>query len=823
MKTRSLLLLLLLPMFSLTHAQKAAEAVLTNGMIIRNGVSYGRNNFITDPQAIAIINNNFISPYEGKTAGTTPGGQVAAWKNISAGEKGYFRSQDLRGGALYIEYDSPEEKIMLLEASGHTMVFVNGQPREGDHYDFNFSVHPVLLKKGLNRFYFTNGRYPRIKASLTEKTSDIIIKRKDLTLPDLIIEEPGFKPGSVSLINAGSKPAEGLKIICSVNDQSLTSMLPVLEKMTSRRMNFKIPVPRGLKEGETRVSVEVYSDTGRLYDSYEFEIKVKHFATNHDRTFVSNIDGSVQYYSVRPGTRPLADSQALFLSVHGAGVQARNQAGTYDPKEWGHIVAPTNRGPFGFAWEDWGRLDALEVLDQGQKLFKTRPELTFLTGHSMGGHGTWYLGASYPDKFAAIAPCAGYPDLLNYAGQDKDKQQEGEMEKMFNRAGNPSRTLKIAPNYSQHGVYVYHGSADRTVNVEQARRMRELLGSFHPDFSYYEYPGGGHWFGDISMDWPPIFDYFKIHEIPASTRVKKIEYYTACPGISPDCHWISIYQQTRPFEISSVRAEVQNDTLLMITDTENIAVLGIKPAGMPVSQPFSISVRGQDIKVGEINLEEYLYIGLKDGKWTVISEPSPGAKGPHRYGGFKDAFRKNMVFVYGSTGSDEENSWNYHKARFDAETFSYRGNGAIEIVPDKQFMDNDYTGCNIIVYGNADNNMAWETLLADSPVQVSAGKVTIGDKLLTGADIGCYFIRPRPGSENNTVAVIAGTGIKGSKATYPNQYFIAGTSFPDLTVFRMPAINDAYENVECAGFFGNDWSIDEGDFVWKKNNSNNGR
>ena len=54
---------------------------------------------------------------------------------------------------------------------------------------------------------------------------------------------------------------------------------------------------------------------------------------------------------------------ALFLSVHGASVEATNQARAYAQKDWGHLVAPTNRRPYGFSWEDWGRMDALEVLE----------------------------------------------------------------------------------------------------------------------------------------------------------------------------------------------------------------------------------------------------------------------------------------------------------------------------------------------------------------------------------------------------------------------------------------------------------------------------
>ena len=131
---------------------------------------------------------------------------------------------------------------------------------------------------------------------------------------------------------------------------------------------------------------------------------------HHERTFVSRIDGSVQYYSVAPALRTDPGdtaARAFVLTVHGASVEARNQARAYKQKAWANIVAPTNRRPFGFNWEEWGRIDALEVLAEARRIFKTDPSRIYLTGHSMGGHGTWYLGTTYPSLFAAIAPCAG--------------------------------------------------------------------------------------------------------------------------------------------------------------------------------------------------------------------------------------------------------------------------------------------------------------------------------------------------------------------------------------------------------------------------------
>ncbi len=131
------------------------------------------------------------------------------------------------------------------------------------------------------------------------------------------------------------------------------------------------------------------------------------------------------------------------LTLHGAGVEAIGQAEAYAPKSGLQIIAPTNRRPYGFDWEDWGRIDAIEVLDVAQRVFKTDPRRTYLTGHSMGGHGTWHLGVTYPDRFAAIAPSAGWISMWSYAGARR-AESAPPIQQLVQRATAPSDTLALA-------------------------------------------------------------------------------------------------------------------------------------------------------------------------------------------------------------------------------------------------------------------------------------------------------------------------------------------------------------------------------------------
>ncbi len=307
-----------------------------------------------------------------------------------------------------------------------------------------------------------------------------------------------------------------------------------------------------------------------------------------------------------------------------------------------------------------------------------------------------------------------------------------------------------------------------------------------------------------------------------------LEFRTACPGISANSYYLTLYQQEQPFEFSGVVAkqtvrsrrqrrmgEHISQREFEIT-TENLSEFKVDLAHCKDLQKVTMEVDGQPIADLPWPKEDQVWLKKQDETWHVIDEPNdPAEKNPKRYGGFKDAFRHHVVFVYSTRGDDEENAWSYNKSRFDAETFYYRGNGSIEIIPDSQFTLDDYRDRSVIIYGNASTNAAWEPLLADCPVQVRRGELKVGDRTLKGEDFGLYMIRPRKDSAIASVGVVAGTGKLGNLAVYPNLYFAAGTGFPDLMVVKPEIFSQGLDGIEAAGYFGNNWSIENGSFVWQ--------
>ncbi len=807
LKTSLLAFILFLPLLSTAQQVHSFES----GLMVNAGARYGREALYTDNLAYRLYTGTLATPAEGEVFGKNEQGQEVKWARVSADTSGRFRGRGANS-YVYLTYASPKIQSALLNIRGNSAVYVNGELHAGDPYASGWMNVPVRLVKGKNEFYV---RGAGITATLSFPARPVSLDTGDPTLPFIVPGQPAadLKAGIV-VINTSAKELRGLQIKSKIGGKESASSIAPVPAFSTRKVIFSLNGEGASSKGMHDCEVSLIQN-GKVLDTKTVKIQRVDSQDKYSITFISGIDGSLQYYAVAPKSGAAAPGSALFLSVHGAGVEAIGQARAYESKDWGNLVAATNRRPRGFNWEDWGRIDALEVLALAKAKFAPHPQHIYLTGHSMGGHGTWFLGATYPDKWAAIAPAAGYPTLKGYGSADGliPDSSATPIGQVLLRASNQSDVPKLATNYKPLGVYIMHGDADRTVSVDYARQMRQQLSAFHSDFSYYEHPGGSHWYGSESVDWKPMFEFLKWHKLAVDTAVNTIDFMTASPGISPGYRWASIYQQTSPLQYSRIKLNRNLKSGAISGSTENIRLLKLNLADFSSNAAVNISLDGDSIKYTTKSAADSVFLMKEQNSWKVVGVPGNQSKGPHRYGTFKDGFNKNMVYVYGTSGTREENEWSRSKAMFDAETWYYRGNGAVDIIPDKEYSRSKYAGRNVVLVGSASTNSAWNSLLSDCPVKVSSGSIAVGEKTLQGDDLAAYFVWPIAGTSDNSVSVIAGSGLKGMKAANGNQYFAGASGFPDIMIFRLGMLNSGISGVEMAGFFDNEWKLDESNIV----------
>ncbi|MEO8172421.1 MAG: alpha/beta hydrolase-fold protein [Sediminibacterium sp.] len=809
-KHRLLVSIIALFLIQILHAQEVYH--FTKALVVSGITRYGREAIYTDQLAYQLFSNTLEKPAEKKLFGKNERGQDIFWEPVTADSLYRFRTRGGgfgggAGGYYYLTYDSEKETTALLNVKGNSSLFFNGEPHGGDAYSSGWLYIPVKVKKGTNELYIRAGQ---MTVDLLPITQPVFISTPDSTVPSVVLtHDNAALKGAVVIVNAGNKELKGLSVRSVVNGKEKNATLPAIPALSTRKIIFPVDASAVIAKGQVTCSLRLF-EKDRVIDEKNILLDVVDPSSKYMETFVSDIDGSLQYYAVTPQLNGPQKNAALFLSVHGAGVEAIGQARAYQSKDWGTLVAATNRRPRGFNWEDWGRLDALEVLEIAKQKFNPDPQQIYLTGHSMGGHGTWFLGSTYPDKWAAIGAAAGYPTLKGYGSADGliPDSSRSAAEQILLRASNPSDVLKLVTNYKPLGVYILHGDMDRTVSVNYARQMRKILGEFHSDMSYYEYPGGDHWFGDQSVDWKPMFDFFKWHKLAADTSFDKIEFITANPGISASYRWSSIEQQEHPLQYAKLNLARNRKTATINGSTENVELLKLKLKEFGMDKNISITLdQSPVIRYTTTQANDSIYLVKENGAWKKAELPGAQNKSPLRYGTFKDPFNHRMVFVYATAGSAEENQWSFDKARFDAETWYYRANGSVDLVADKDYSLENYAGRNVIVYGNSSTNRAWKILLSDCPIQVDKNKITAGEQSFTGNDLAAYFTWPIKSSSINSVGVVGGTGLAGMRATLGNQYFAGGSGFADYMIFSLDMLAKGSDGIKMAGYFDNNWRL----------------
>ncbi len=768
-----------------------------------------RSPVYTDALEAMLARGAWHAPEEGEAI-RAAGGEERRWTKFEADADGWFSGAPFSGGWAWARLEVPEGGAWRLDAAGHADVLVDGEPHAGDVYALGITRVPLALTKGTHELLFRCGR-GRLRATLEPAPAAVYLEETDRILPDVIRgeREPLWLGTIVS--NAGPETVRGLRLRAVVGSRTSTADVPPLLPSSLRKCALVVELPAELPEGPDENSVEVELELlapgGSVAHASRFALAVRAPDELHVRTFRSAIDGSVQSYAVLPPKEPI-EHPALVLSLHGAGVEARGQAACYRPTDWAVIVAPTNRRAFGFDWEDWGRLDALEVLELARARFATDPRRTLLTGHSMGGHGTWQLGAHFPGLFAALAPSAGWRDFWSYSGAGTFDESDP-IGPLLARAANASHTQLLEKNYAALGVYVLHGDADDNVPVSEARAMRAALGSFHPDFAYHEQPGAGHWWGNECVDWPPLMEFLEHHR--QSERPLELDFTTIDPSVSSRCRWLSIEAAESWLRPAHVHARLDLTAHELALELDNVALLGLDLAA------FADDLAGAPLKLrsGDAELEvdpaTPLFLGrAPDGAWRVVPPREAGHKSARRAGPFKAGFRNRFLLVYGTRGTPAENAWALSKARYDHEQWRYRGNGALDVLADVDFQPAQYADRDVILYGNQDTNGAWAAVLESKAFHLRRASVRVGEKTLAGDDLALLLVHPRRESAVASVVVIGGTGLAGARTTTFLPYFVSGVGYPDWTVLGSEFLDQGLPGVRGAGYFGTDWSTELG-------------
>lgn len=720
----------------------------------------------------------------GKLQGSSGEG---TWEAVTPDAQG---SVSVRGGGwAYAAVRAAEDAVWIAQLSGAARLFVNGDGFTGDLYRYGYAGVPVQLRAGVNHV-FVGGARGGFSLTFSAPVAALHrIPQDDMILPWVAGQERGEGRVVLTVANASGTALPTLAMATvregAPDDQRHLMGLPLLP-LAVGKLSFPLPAPgAALAPGATDpLLLRVTSDGGLPLLNHRVELGMISAGGHGLRSFVSAIDGSVQKWSAVPHTG--AGMPGLVLSLHGAGVDCAGQAAAYAQKEDFFLACPTNRRPYGFDWQDWGRLDAYETLAAALRESGAPEDRVYLTGHSMGGHGSWHLAVNDPDRWAAVAPSAGWASFDSYGGRP-----QGARDALWRGADGSSETLALLPNLRGMPIYALHGAADDNVPLSEMEKLLAALKELGIEAQSHVEPGAGHWWGNGCVDWAPIFELFRASRRPSEEEVRTIDFRTADPGVDARHHWVEVEQLVEYGKPAHVTARWEGD-FLVFGDLEN--------------------VRRYRTHFPDGTIRSF----LRDGPnaWQILEDPiPPREKSPALAGPFKRAFDNGFLLVYGTAGTAAENAELLARARHDAQVWWYRANACPWILSDNEYLNRRHFprtgGHNVILYGNADSNAAWSWLVpADCPLQARRGRMQLGEQVWEQNDLAALCLTPgAEGSGAPLVGLIADTGVRGSRLGYALRLFVSGVGYPDYVVWGPRVLRDGDASILAAGFFDYRWQL----------------
>jgi predicted peptidase len=228
------------------------------------------------------------------------------------------------------------------------------------------------------------------------------------------------------------------------------------------------------------------------------ESSASHVESPKEFKFQKTQSVSLKYLLFLPKGYDAAASKRwpLIFFLHGAGERGDNtwKVATHGPPK---NVAQNPDFPFVVVspqcpeGEVWSNDILLSLLDEVVSTMKVDTNRIYLTGLSMGGYGTWYLGLSHPERFAAIVPICGGGEILSVLLASDPKKQ----------------VLKSL------GVWAFHGGKDPVVPLEESQRMVDILKKIGAqDVKLTVFPEAGHDAWTEAYKNPELYQWLLSHE-----------------------------------------------------------------------------------------------------------------------------------------------------------------------------------------------------------------------------------------------------------------------------------------------------------------------
>jgi pimeloyl-ACP methyl ester carboxylesterase len=757
------------------------------------------------------------------------------WKKHTTGENGFLDFEKLYTSAgystaayafAYIESDRGQRVLLELRTRGSSQIWLNGRlihieqrtrayPRLGNrliYVELKRGRNPLLVKLPGSGTWGFALRVRQVKDRLVVDTANRL-------LPDLRVGEQTDGWGYVSVVNTSGAELTRVELRIQENElfEAETVELIRMEPGQVHKMNFKLRTKRAVTSEDNPV-LQAIVWVGREAHPIELKPRVRKREEYFVRTYRSEIDDSVQPYALLvPEEYDGSAAFPLVVALHGANVHDEFNIRGYTMRTWCIIVAPYGRGST--RYREIGRQDIFGAIEAVKRAFRVDEDRIYLTGHSMGGYGTFHLGLFYPDRFAALVPIASptYYDRMLY--DRRGMLWADDSIRWVQRAlVGEIRPILFVENALNLSILVCHAAEDEDVDVLHSRRMVVALRNLEYDVGYIEVPGQlpgyrNHWWGTFgrnlgtdAVNMPPIFTFFDRHR--RVQRPPRVRYSTTDLRYN-GAYWVWMDEMEELYRIARIDAQSFEDNRIEV-QCENVVrfTLSLKQAPIDLDAPVTVEVNGYRAFSGTVpsSGDVVLRSDEQTGRFSLWTDPAKGLrKRPTLFGPAMDAYNGPFMLVVGTQGNDEEEiATNRRVALLLATKWDTWAHGNCIVKRDVDVTEEDMARCNLVLIGSPQSNAILSRINSELPIRFEDGAVVMGDRRFVGEDVALHMIYPNPLNPDRYVIVKGGTTRQGTELMPWLE-----RRLPDYVIFDGSYKEMGWAAFRAAGFFDSRWGLED--------------
>ncbi len=223
--------------------------------------------------------------------------------------------------------------------------------------------------------------------------------------------------------------------------------------------------------------------------------------------------GQLQPYAIYvPKDKPKRHGYGLTLLLHSLDANYNQYSSTRNQSELGDrapgsiVITPEGRAPDGWYYDQAGA-DTFEVWADVASRYRLDPDLTVVTGYSMGGYGTFKFASQFPDLFAKAQTTVGPPGLG--IGASAQSPEPG---------GPASSTYFMLPSVRNVPFLMWVEMSDELVPFSSTQEQADRFDSLGYRYDFWRFDLGDHLALALNDEYGPVADFLgdsRVHRNPA--------------------------------------------------------------------------------------------------------------------------------------------------------------------------------------------------------------------------------------------------------------------------------------------------------------------